>query len=108
MTTPISVRPRADKPILLTTTLAVLLLLAAAAGILARAKPALGAALVAPLGLAGAAASQLRPAAPIIAALPSLAGAVIGADPLIVLIRSHDAGGPTGRRRFLLLSAGPR
>ena len=89
----------ADKPVLLTGIAVVLAVLAGVLGILAHRSRPVGAAGAAVLGLVGAAAALTRPAASVVDVLPSLAGALVIAAALFLLLRTL--------RRPALLPAGP-
>ena len=79
-----------DKAVLVGSVLAGVLLLAAVAGLLARRRPALGAAmLVALTALAGAAALS-RPQAGVVDVVPSLVAALTGVGALLWLVRAAD------------------
>ncbi|GAA0802285.1 molybdopterin-dependent oxidoreductase [Spirilliplanes yamanashiensis] len=97
----------ADKPLLLTGIAVLLTVLAAAAGILARRHRRYALAAGALLGLIGATAAVTRPTAGWTDAVPSLAGGVVAAGALLLLLNSRPVAeaeaAPAGfdRRAFL-------
>ncbi|MFB7873819.1 molybdopterin-dependent oxidoreductase [Nocardia sp. NPDC056064] len=98
-----------DKLALAITMAVVMVLAAALIGQLARRSPALGAGILAGLGVAVAVLALLRPSATPGFAIPSLVGAVAGAAALWLLFRApadHPSGEGPARRTFLLAVAG--
>jgi DMSO/TMAO reductase YedYZ molybdopterin-dependent catalytic subunit len=100
----------ADKAVLLTGIGLVLVVAAGAAGILARRRPSVGAAVLAGIGLVGVAAAATRPATGPAQTLPALAGAVVAPAVLLLLLRRPRraadavlAASPTGPSRRSLL-----
>jgi len=89
-----------DKPVLLASVGLVLALFAAAAGVLGRNHPRLVAPAAVVLGAAGAAAAVSRPAATVLAVVPSLVAAAVAGVALRWLLRPAPTPAP-GRRVFL-------
>ncbi len=97
-----------DKPVLIGSILVVLVLLSLVTGALAVRRRVIGLAGVAVLGLVGAVAAATRPAAEALDPFPSLAGAVIGAMALVLLLRpvgARSAPGTDESRRQVLVTA---
>ncbi len=98
-----------DKPVLIGSILVVLILLSLVTGAVAVRHRSVGLAGVALLGMVGAAAAATRPDAQPLDPFPALAGAVVGAMVLILLLRpltaSPDGHGTDQRRRQLLVTA---
>lgn len=94
----------ADKPVLIGSVLAGTLVLAGVAGIIARRRFALGAALLVVLVTAAGAAAVVQPAAGPLDALPALVTAVVGLAVLAYLVR----GGGSPRRALREDSSGSR
>lgn len=93
-----------DKPILIGSVLAGVLLLAGVAGLLARRRPAYGAALLVVLVLLAAGATANRPQFEALDLLPSVVAAVAGVVALLTLTRSRSAERPAGGRRGVLIA----
>lgn len=104
----------ADKIVLLASVGVAAVIGAAIAGLLQLARPPFGAVLLALAGTAAAAATATRAGSvPVLAALPSVVGTVVGLVVLVVLARSlrrwratPTAGAGPARREFLLLTTG--
>lgn len=84
----------ADKPVLLGGIAVVLAVLAGVLGVVAHRRRAAGPAGAAVLGLVGAVAALTRPAAAVVDVLPSLAGMLVVAGALLVLLRPLRAARP--------------
>jgi DMSO/TMAO reductase YedYZ molybdopterin-dependent catalytic subunit len=94
-----------DKPILIGSVLAGVLVLAGIAGLLARRRPAYGAALLVALVVLAGAATANRPEFEPLDLLPSLVAAVAGVLTLLALTRTREPDRPSGGRRGLLIAA---
>ena len=96
----------ADKIILVGSVMVGVLLLAAAAGVLARRRLALGAAVLVALVAIAAVAVMTRPSATVLDLLPSLLAAAAAVGSLILLARQQSAVASPGGRRGVLLAIG--